>query len=298
MEKMEVNKFVKKLTIWFISVLVTLGTLIFISNEYVKRLGITGPEIEANLFSINENEKYDKLILGISHGRNFSRGTHHQLFESKKGRTINLAIGEGLNGMEIQKLYAQYFFNKGNKADSLYYILSPTLFYTNIHDQSDIAFYQEPINLDFIFHLLKNGNNRKFHQISTYLRSKLSHHWWGQNKKEIVENVKKLTAMDSIEVLNGFKAAYLFELSDSVFQERVIVFEETLKLFEKNNVKVKILIPPALFGKWPGHDKLINYLMAKKIIVLDLSESILAPRFYYDHHHLNTEGIEHCLELI
>jgi hypothetical protein len=295
---MEVNKFVKKILIWFISVVITLSTIIFCTNAYIQRLGITSVEAEANLFAINDDQKYDKLILGISHGRNFSRGVHHQLFESKKGKTMNLAIGEGLNGMEIQKLYAEYFFMKGNKVDSLYYILSPTLFYTNIHDQSDIAYYQEPIKLDFIFHVLKNGNDRKFNQLKTYLKSKLSHHWWGQNKKTISENTKRLSALDSMEVSHGFDIAYPFGLNDTIFQERAIVFEETLMLFEKNKVKVKMILPPALFGKWPGHEKLVKYLMTKELNILDLSESILEPRLYYDHHHLNTEGIKRCLDLM
>jgi hypothetical protein len=295
---MEVNKFVKKIAIWFISVVFATAALIFCSNNYVERLGITGPEVEANLFSINKNEKFEKLILGISHGRNFSRGTHHQLFEGKKGKTINLAIGEGLNGMEIQQLYAQYFFRKGNKVDSLYYILSPTLFYYDETDHSDIAFYREPVRIDFIIHLLKNGNERRYHQLLYYLKSKLSQHWWKQKKKEFVKNTNKLSAIDSIEVVNGFKKAYPLAVNDSIFLERAAVFEATLKLFEENNTKVKIIIPPALFGKWPGHDRVISYLREKKLNVINLSGSILEPQLYYDHHHLNTDGIIKCLELL
>ena len=61
-----------------------------------------------------------------------------------------------------------------------------------------------------------------------------------------------------------------------------------------------LIIPPALFGKWKGHEETVEFcrIMNVKYGVSfhDFSMSVLEPKLYYDHHHLNTNGVEYFTE--
>jgi hypothetical protein len=270
---------------------------LFFSNQFILNKNLQNNQTEANLFHIKANVHYKKLILGISHARNLSRGLHHQLFEVKYGKTINLAIGENLNGLEIQYVYFKYFLDQGNTTDSIYLILSPTLLFDNSIDKNDIAFYKEPIKMEFLEYLVKNSSVTK-DQIFHYLKSKLSHHWIVQQYYSNEANNNYLTQLDTSVIRKGMALAYPFRLNETIFTERMIKLSQLIALAKKENIGIKIIIPPALFGKWPGHDKIKQHIDKKKFAIKDLSESILEPSFYYDHHHLNTRGIKNLLNLM
>ena len=62
---------------------------------------------------------------------------------------INLSQGESLGGLENQSLYLKYFLSGNNKARELILVLSPSLMFNQLTDQSDISFYREPLTWDF-----------------------------------------------------------------------------------------------------------------------------------------------------
>ena len=60
--------------------------------------------------------------------------------------------------------------------------------------------------------------------------------------------------------------------------------------------------PAALFGHWPGHDRVMERLHALQprygFDILDLSDAYPDNRLYYDHHHLNTDGVERAADTL
>jgi hypothetical protein len=284
--------------IFFISTLLLF--LIFTSNYIIKNKAYKNNETESNLLLIKNNICYKYLILGISHARNMSRNTHHLLFEKNfDGSMINLGQGDGLGGLENQYWYLSYFLDQGNKADTLIFILSPTLLYSNQIDLNSNAFYREPVKLDFINHIFKHGGTNKYNQLFHYAKSKLGHHWWTSKPLLAEANTRVLSSIDTNDIKAGFKIAYPQGLSDIVFKERTMVLRKIIDLAKKNGMVPKLIIPPALFGKWPGHDKILKFIRSEipNIKLLDHSSAILEPKYYYDHHHLNSNGMEHYYNL-
>ncbi len=295
---MEQNKdllqYIKKIS-YFIAILFTMtSTLIFILNEYVLNQNFTNGETKANLLITPKNTSFKYCILGISHGRSLSDGSHHQLFENIYGKTINLAVGNSLSGLRNQRLYLEHFFAKGNKVDSIIVVLSPTLLYNPRIDESTIAFYKEPIEWNFLMAILSHNTKNRYAQAFHYVKSKLSQNWWRQERMTFDPETKKLDGLDKLEVKKGFDIAYPKDIS----KEEKKVCEKDLSSIisycEKKGCKIIFFIPPALFGQWPNHKEVISHLSTKhpSYKLIDASEWILDAKYYRDHHHLNTEGIK------
>ncbi len=283
---------------YFLAATLLISLPIFISNYIVSKQTFKNNETEANLFLIKENQHYNYLVLGISHARNLSRNTHHDLFEAKKGSMINLSQGNSLGGLENQYLYLDYFLSKGNKADSLLLILTPTLMYTNKIDRNSIAFFQEPIKLDFLSKIVSTKYfDYTYSQLFNYTKSKLSHHWLMTKPISNGDILDTLKGIDSIEMKKGFALAYPDSTSRRRLQVQEFILDKIITTAIENKICPVIIIPPALFGKWPGHDNLINSLKYnyRNIKILDHSTLIQNPKYYYDHHHLNTAGVKEWL---
>lgn len=274
------------------------STLLIVANQLVVRHPFKNGETESNLLVLNESQYYDYLILGISHARNFSRNTHHEMFVSAlHGKAINLAQGDGLGGLENQYWYFTYFLKKHNSAKHMILVLSPTLMYSNLIDQNSVAFYREPIKLEFIKHLWRVGGPNKKDQLFHYVKSKLGHNWWLTKPTMCLPNIDEVPMLDTAEVREGMVIAYPQGLDPKVFEERAKVLDGILQLAKQNNIEPIIVIPPALFGKWPGHDNVLSYVSKKypKITIIDSSTDVLNPKMYSDHHHLNTAGMRKWL---
>lgn len=288
------NHFIKKLANFSIILFCLIVLLIFIANYSIAKKTFSPGESEANLWYIKKDFIYDYLILGISHGRSISRNNHHQIFENAfKSKMINLSQGNALGGLENQMWYLDYFLKKGNKAKNLILVLSPTLMFSNQIDNNSTAFYAEPIKFDFISHILVKGGDNKYGQVFHYIKSKLSHHWWNQKPNSTKENLNVLAKADSNVIKEGLRIGYPSGLNQMVFKERKKIFASIIKKAIENNITPIVIIPPAIFGQWPGHDLITNYLEQNfaDLMVINSSELSRDLTDYYDHHHLNTKGM-------
>jgi hypothetical protein len=292
-------KLVKRTSLFICLSLLFITIMIMVSNAFISDRKQLNNETRANLPIIPQNTKFNHCILGISHGRSLSDGPHHQLFESKFGKTINLSVGNSLSGLKNQRLYLEYFFSKNNLADTMMIILSPTLLFNDAIDESSIAFYKEPIELDFIKAIYHHNTKNKYQQIFHYLKSKLSHVWMNPIYMNNEPETGKLDSINWKEVASGFKLAYP---KNSKFDNKICRQDLTqlIELGKNKGMKIIIIIPPALFGKWPGHQIVMDYLKATSptLQLFDASETILEPKYYRDHHHLNTDGIKQFLDLL
>ena len=102
--------------------------------------------------------------------------------------------------------------------------------------------------------------------------------------------------MNIFYVKKGQNLAYAGDdLYLNQFKKSTKIVEQTIKLAINANIEIILLIPPALFGKWRGHQETLNFMesMEQKynLKIIDCSESVLDPILYYDSHHLNTKGV-------
>ncbi|MBK8700600.1 MAG: hypothetical protein IPN29_14145 [Saprospiraceae bacterium] len=292
------NKFLKRFFLFSILWVGMTMALILIANFRVTSYPFKNNQTESNLLVLKEQAHYNFLVMGISHGRNLSRNTHHQKFEQVfNARMMNLSQGESLGGLENQLLYLRYFFHKNNKADTLLFVLSPSLMYNDETDQSDIAFYREPLKMSFVRHLIHYGGDRKWWQLLFYIKSKLGHHWWTTKPLDKKDNMLTLSGIDTMEMQKGFALAYPRGLNLKIFQSRCQVLDRLIREALSQNTAVTMVIPPAVFGQWPGHKETIAFLnkYGGKVKVLDHANAIVNPAFYSDHHHLNTMGVSEYL---
>ena len=182
----------------------------------------------------------------------------------------------------------------------------PFLFSTTIKENMLFAnkFADDPeftISENFDFNFLKKyvfyKAENKSARIMSYLQRKLHPRWFLYGPSKLEKNNTKLDTLDIDIVKKGQNLAYSGKALNMVrFNYSCEILEESITLAKNNETKVKLVIPPALFGKWRGHDETLNFAIQMKnkynnVDYLDASETVFKPEFYYDNHHLNTDGI-------
>lgn len=280
------------LSLFFISFFFVLTML----SEYVKNKGFENSQTESNTLIIGEDKVYNVLFLGISHARNFSRnGNHEQVEKILNNKIINLGQGGGKCSINEQLFYLDYFYSKGNTTDKVCIVLSPPMLSSTTLPFASNTFDNEAFDMYFFTKYLFFDSENKSERLLNYTQSKFSKKWITNKPIQSKSNTNFLKEIDSTKIKDGFKLAYGSEINMKQFKKSCSQVEEIIKLAQKNKSKVYFFIPPALFGKWPGHLQTIDFLNENKMKYnfnyADFSESILDPKMYYDHHHLNSNGV-------
>lgn len=276
---------------------ILIGVLEFMSGIVEKR-DFQNYSTDSNTLIIEKDKQYDFVLLGISHARNFSRHKNHQRVESKLDKSfINLAQGGGACGANEQLFYLKYFFKKGNSVSNVVYFLSPPMFYSENMAKSSMTFYRESFKTDFFIEYLLFKSVEKKPRLTEYIKSKLSEKWLDYQPFSFESMDDIMESMDSTKIEAGIKLAYRHGMKEENFNMNCKIIEETIKQALDNNANVKFVIPPAVFGEWPGHDAVLSFCAEMKakynVEYYDFSRSVMDTNYYYDHHHLNTTGIEY-----
>ena len=282
----------------------SLVAMFLLSWVYTSPIEFANSETEANLPILKQDARYDVLMMGISHARIFSRHRNHERFESATGKSmINLSQGGGFGGLDNQLLHLNYFLHKGNKADELVLVLSPMLMFNRNPDRTRVAFEREPFDPDFFLFVAKHGVENRYQQLGYYLRSKLFWNWLTTRPTSLDRMNKQIDRLDSAAMARTMPAAYPYGLDSAQFADRSAVAESILRLAHDNGMQITIVMPASLFGKWPGHDETMAWLETKRdaynLRIVDLSERwVMRTEYFYDHHHLNTDGVMKAVEEI
>ena len=276
-------------------ILLILG-LIFLTSYIVKSRDFKIYETDSNTLVMGENTHYDILLSGASHARNLSRYRNHIRIERILDKSVtNIAQGAATCGVNEQYFYLKYFYEQGNSVDQLVYLLSPPLLYSDQLPVASNTFNQEFFSFDFLWSYIQFDSENKRQRIFEYIRSKLTLEWICTRPvaKSIRDDVLEEVEPDIVnEILSMY---YNPENSEQRFKVSCATIEEEIRFAAKHDTEVVFIIPPAVFGKWPGHFEVIDFAREMKekysIRYYDLSESITDKKFYYDHHHLNTFGV-------
>ncbi|WP_157698925.1 hypothetical protein [Bernardetia litoralis] len=236
--------------------------------------------------------------MGISHARNFSRYKNHLRVEKIINKNIvNIGQGGGACGVNEQLFYLDYFYYKKNTTSQIVYVLSPPMLFSKTLPIASNTFDQESFEISFLFKYIFFSGENKNRRIISYIDTKLKKKWLELKPITKESMLDSITYLDREAVKKGQNIAYSGDSLDmEQFRKATKLVEETIQLAADNDSKVVLLIPPALFGKWRGHQETIDFANEmnqkyKHIEVFDASETVLKPNFYYDNHHLNTKGV-------
>lgn len=295
------KKFLSLTIVYILLLLVSFLIILEHRSNVVKSRHFKNFETESNLLVMNSNENFDMLFIGISHARNFSRHKNHLRVENiLDKKVINIGQGNGFCGVNELLFYLDYFYSKGNTVSTVVYFISPPLFFSETLPVSSNTFDQEPFELGFLLRYLFFKTENKSQRISSYLQTKHSRNWISFKPFSLDSKDELLDKLDSTTVSEGQQLVYGDSLAFSRFNKSIIRVEETIQLALDNNSKVILIIPPALFGKWKGHNMVENFaknmLKYEGVKYYDFSESVMSPEYYYDHHHLNTKGVVYFTE--
>jgi hypothetical protein len=295
------NRFVFKSIVYLLS-LFGIGLLLLVGSSYiVKKRSFTNYQTDGNLLFYKTNTKYDVLIMGISHARNFSRYKNHlQIEKILQKSVINIGQGNGSCGANEQLFYLDYFYHLKNRSNQVIYILSPPMFFSEDLPKASNTFVYEPFEFSFFYRYLFYNSENKKERLISYLQSAISKQWLTNYPNSLESMDIKLERIDKAEVERGQDLAYGKSLSYDRFNKSIKTVEATIDLALKHHSKVLLIIPPALFGKWRGHDDVVNFahkmVLKDKVEFFDFAETVIEPKYYYDHHHLNTNGVRYFTE--
>ena len=290
----------KKFIVQIISYFLFLVLLILIGAQLtsnpVKKRNFKNFETESNLLMLKENKKYDFLFMGISHARNFSRHKNHLRLDTILDMSfINIAQGGGLCGVNEQYFYLKYFYQNRNKTNQVVYILSPPMLFHEGLPLASKTFDFEPFEFDFFFNYLFFNSRNRTQRLYSYVNSKYTLEWKNHQPKSFTKKQMYLSKLDSAKVTDGLNSTHKKGLANWQFDRSSVIVDQTIQLINDNNSSCILIIPPALFGKWNGHNETLEFAEKMKekygVKVYDYSEIILDPKYYYDHHHLNSDGV-------
>ena len=288
------------LSLIFLTIIVVLLTIF---SSYRKGKGFANYTTESNTLWLSSDKNYDLLFMGVSHARNFSRHKNHLRMEEILNASIaNIGQGSAICGANEQLFYLDYFYHKQNKASKIVYILSPTLLFSENLPMASNTFRNEIFEFSFFWRYLNFKSENKNARIMSYLQSNLHPYSLITNPHTEEAMLKKMDSLNLEKVQEGQNIAFNGpELNYKQFNSSIAIINETIELAEQNGSELVLVIPPALFGKWKGHEQLLAFaqFMEEKhsnVQVFDGSETVLNPEFYYDSHHLNTAGIVYFSE--
>jgi hypothetical protein len=212
-------------------------------------------------------------------------------------KIMNIGQGGAACGLSEQLYYLDYFYREKNATRKLLYVVSPPLIFSEKLPISSETFEKEVFAFDFFAGYLQSPGENKRERLFHYLRSKLNWKWLSLKPRSLDGKYDSLVRVNTKAVENGMVMAMGDTLSSDRFRYSASILEQTITLAAQHNTEVIFIIPPAVFGKWRGHGELVTLLKKfqeeHQCPWYDFSESVMEPRYYYDHHHMNTKGVEH-----
>lgn len=255
--------------------------------------------IEDNVLITPKNTHFDFLMLGLSHARNFSRHKNHIRVERILNmKFLNYGKGGGNGNAANQYVFFKYFLSQGNTANQVLYSLTMPMFFNEEIDRNAYTYQYEILKPAFFYQVLAGPDINKGEKLYTYIRSKFDKLWrerygpWSEESRDVA-----LEKIDSTQIIEGFKAAYVNGLEFNAFERNKKNVIKTIELAQKNNMEITFFVTPSTFGEWPGHKHVMEFMqeMEKEygVKTYDFSNVYLHQNeYFYDHHHLNTIGVE------
>ena len=133
-------------------------------------------QTDYDVFTIPNNQTYQFVILGTSHSQNFTRFNNQHIVE-KTLREHFYNLSQPNAGPLMEKIYLQYFLNKGNKTNTVIYFIDPQVFYTDLDNENyDVLPLYGEWNFPLEYLLIQN--NIGFATQLSYFKAYMSLKWF------------------------------------------------------------------------------------------------------------------------
>lgn len=289
---------------WFIklTIFTLLNVIIYvlIASIPVWRYDFKNHTTESNLLVIptTPNQRhFPLLMMGTSHARIFSRNDSHMVLERILGKSmLNISKGGGHGGLLPEYLFLKYFYNNGNKAETIFYFLDPWVLYSTEWNEENYFLTDEPIDLAFFLSLLKEGVAKE--AIMNYLKSKITSLWIYMKPQEMSKNNKVIPFVNEELIKKRVDSLYIDGLNQENFQKYNQLFKRIVTLAHDNGARFVVIIPSTLLGEMPGTKQVRQLTKELGIEFYDASTAIKESKYYYDLDHFNFAGIEIFTEYI
>jgi len=264
--------------------------LFWMSNHYENTKPVNNATTESNLMVIPQNKEYDLCFLGASTARVLSRNGNHDRVEKILNKSIiNLAQGGGRGGVEKNYIFFSYFLEQGNNVKQLIYFLPPQCLFTDSYDNLKMDI--EPFKFSFLKHGIKNKMD--IATLFNYIQTKFTSGW-----KSVIlsqEQNHSLEKIDTVAIGKNLANFTRYEKqSPAEFTEKFEYLKKIVALAKEHDAKVSIIFQAHLMNEFPHLSEVKNELKKqydqKEIDIVDLSDSLKEPSYFYDHLHLNTKG--------
>ncbi len=291
------KKFVAKLVLYFFLLgLIFFGFATWFS-VIVKGRGFAFWQTESILLPLKPGH-YDIVFQGNSHARMFARNGNYRIVDSILGtQCYNMGRQGGRTGIDEHYFYLNYVLSHGLSFDTLVFTISSPVLFSNHSNLSSLTFQEEPVDYGFLWEYIfyKDAQN-KWSRIFYYFRTKFSVKWLSYKPVEPKPDTRSLKHIDSAAIEKGLQLAFPYGIDTVAFKRNSRVLENIIRLAQSKNMKVIFITTPVLFDHWPEHDRIVSYMrhLEKEYGVryYDFSSAIKDPRYFADHHHLNSEGVK------
>lgn len=288
-----------------INAAILVALVVFAQSE---RHDLKNWQVEADLPIIPAGQHFDLLMMGTSRGRTLSRyGSHRKVEEVLDMRMLNISKGRG-GGLIPQWIFLSYFFDRGNTAPRIVYLLDPFVFFSRQWNEDNLLAEDEPFRLDFFWKLFRspvspmvvhNYFASKFSVEGLFFRARsVDLDTWVFDRMGIpsLEWVA-LEKIDPVLVKKQIDNLFPQGVDEAVFRRYAEVLREIIRTAQAHGAEIVLVIPPTLLGESPGEQSLRDLLAdcAARYGVrwYDLAQAILEPSLYCDHGHLNLAGVEY-----
>jgi len=262
-----------------------------------QRYGRYAPwETESALLTLPKNETVGVVLAGSSRAWVMSRyPDHHTILEETWGTSV---VNMGMNAAGPLPIYLmlQAFYDRGNSADVLLYLVEPFGFFGAPFNEEHVLVRTEPFDARLLAHMLTSGVPLR--RILVYGTSKFRWDWFAGPPKAQPWRRKALTAADAKDtqkIQNRLDAIYPEGTTRQAFNRNQRYFLDTIALAQAHGTRVVCVGSPSLLGAEPGSTELVDLLETCQqhmgIIYRDLSAAIQDPACYAHLDHLNADGI-------
>jgi len=250
-------------------------------------------ETESILSALDTNTSYDLLLMGSSHGRLLSRNRNHSVVEKKLQKNVATIAG-GSSCVVPAEVFLDFFYSKKNSADTILYFIDPWCFYSDPYN-NEYSFSHEPFDLGLLISMFK-------HQIDTEIMKDYITRTLRQGQTPYVDHAvqpktEALEMIDEATIDKRLLDLYEGDIRRKARPDYLKTFSNIIRKAEAHQSKILFVIPATLYND-PHHTDLISLLEANRASYVDLSDVITDPKLYYDHDHLNRNGVEVYVNLL
>lgn len=276
----------------FFSCLLSFPIGVSISNDVI----LPCNETESSLAIIPNNKHYRYIFLGSSEARMLTRNQNYWVTNSILGKDNYLNMAQGSGGGALPSyLSLTEFFIKKNTADTLFYFITPYVFYYNEVNINHPFFYREPFKISSLLNMIKERIPAS--SVYTYLLGIKKINWkedckWKEAKSVFgVLDIKDSTSL-ARKNISITKMENWIKKGGDAFQIYSSIFFKTKELCKKNNTELFFVFAPNFnLKEVPGQEELKKYFFQNNLKLLDLSDSIINPNCFMDYFHLNYWGV-------